>query len=1045
MYSLLDGLSKVDALVNRAKDLGMEALALTDHGNLYGAVEFYKKATKAGIKPIIGCEVYVVDGSRLEKKGRDNIYHLILLAENNVGYTNLVKLVSDAQIEGFYYKPRTDHETLRKYSEGLICLSSCLGSEIGQALIAKDTDKAIAVAKEYKDIFGPDNFFLEIQPHIKMPEQDEVNRRVLAMAKKLKIPVVATQDSHYINSGDAGVHDVLLAVQTGAQVADEKRFRMDQDDFSLCSADEMEEKLGEIGTEGMENAVKIAERCSVKMKLGELQLPTFPLPEGWTDPFAYLEHLANQRIVERFGEDVILNAPVWQRLEYELQVIKQTGFATYFLIVQDFVNWAKQNGIAVGPGRGSAAGSLLSYILGITNIDPLKYDLLFERFLNPERISMPDIDLDFSDRRRGEVLKYVEDKYGKDHVAQIITFGTMAARAAVRDVCRALGVDYALADKLAKAIPFNPNQDADLKSKGEFLKHCIENVDEVKELYASEPQAKQVYDTAMKLEGVARHHGVHACAVVMTPNPLTDHLPIQHASDGETIVTQFELHAVEDLGLLKMDFLGLKNLTIIEDTLKMVEKNHSIKININELPLDDTKTFKLLQEAQTTGVFQLESPGMKKNLKKLKPSEIEDIIAMVALYRPGPMELIPDYIDRKHKRKKVEYLYPALEPVLKNTYGVMVYQEQLIEAVRVLAGFTRAEADVLRKAVGKKDKALLDKQEGKFKEGAEKTGTPKGIADKFWSLVEPFNRYAFNRSHAACYAMIAYQTAYLKANYPREFMAAFLNSETSSIEDLSIVIEECRNMKIKLLPPDINESGSDFVVSGKNIRFGLAGIKNVGEGIVGAIIVERQNGAFKSIHDLIARVDHRGINRRCMEALTMSGAFDTLGERGEILANLEYMLVYGKELRKHPDAILPVFTPVTAEAATKQQKMNWEKELIGLYISDHPLNAYRSQLTDAGIPAICDVELVHEAEATVGGMIGDVRKTLTKTGKQMVFVNLEDMSGRIRVIAFPQVYNRNKELWKHGNVVIIRGRMDMKGESPNLLCDEAKLLSPVEH
>ena len=1065
-YSLLDGLSKIDALVNRARTLGMDSMAITDHGALYGAVEFYKKATKAGIKPIIGVETYITDGSRFDKKpgiDSDRRWHLILLAENETGYKNLLKLITAAHLEGFYYKPRIDRELLRAHHEGLIALSSCLGGELSQAVMQGNMEKAERIATDYRDIMGDGNYYVELQVHEAMPEQSRVNEGLVALARKLKLPLIATQDSHYCVPDDAHAHDILLAVQTGNTIHDEKRLSMNHDDFSFLSGEDMEAKFmrglpADAATEALTNTAVVADRCNLTLELGTFQLPPFELPAGYTDSHKYLKVLAYEGVTRRFGETT---PTVLERLDYELRVIAETGFSSYFLIVADFVNWAKRQGILVGPGRGSGAGSLLAYLMGITNIDPLKYNLLFERFLNPQRVSPPDFDLDFGDTRRGEVLQYVTEKYGRDHVAQIITFGTMAARGAIRDAGRALGHTYDFCDRIAKLLPGGPVPDYPGKRDGKpFLEHCVETMEEVAQVYRSDPQAKQLIDAAARLEGVARHASTHACAVVITPKPLVEYLPLQKGTNEEDVITQYEMHAVEDLGLLKMDFLGLANLTIIEDTVKMIKANSGTVIDIDTIPLDDAKAFALLQQAHTTGVFQLESSGMKRYLKELKPTDFEDIIAMVALYRPGPMELIPDYIDRKHGRKPVEYLHPKLATVLNNTYGVMVYQEQLIQAVQALAGFSLAEADVLRKAVGKKIKKLLDEQEGKFKEGAARVGTSKAVADRFWELVEPFNRYAFNRSHAACYAMIAYQTAYLKANWPAEFMAAFMNSETGDVERVAFLVDEARSMGIPVLPPDINESGERFAVvraaEGPALRFGLAAVKNVGSGIVHAIIQERTlNGVYTGIDDVVLRIQHKDMNRKSLESLARCGALDALGERNALLASIDMLLSYARERSHHSDlgqvslfgegtaVAAPPFRLASAEPATKAERLRWEKELIGLYVSEHPLHELQPRLAIEKVTAIKDLKPIAGQPARIAGLITSTKKIITKTGRPMLFSLIEDLTSKIEVVVFPSVLEKTPNAWAENTVVVLAGKLDNRDGNLKFLCDTAKPIAIV--
>ncbi|MFH1769502.1 MAG: DNA polymerase III subunit alpha [Parcubacteria group bacterium] len=1061
-FSLLDGLTRIDQLVKKVKDIGMDAVAITDHGVLYGAIEFYQACKKAGIKPIIGCEIYVSPNmydKQPTEKGR-GYYHLVALAENNVGYKNLIKIVTAAHLEGYYYRPRVDKDFLRKHSEGLIALSGCLSGEVPRTLLSGNDDKARKLISEYQEIFGKENYFLEIQHHPGIEEQGVVNKKIVPLARELNIPLVATQDSHYLNSDDADAHDILLAVQTGNQVGDKDRLSLRSDDFSFMSQEEMAEKFKDT-PDALENTGKIADRCNVEIELGKIQLPPFPLPEGHTAD-ERLKELALEGVGKRYVQKD--NHEALERLEYELGVIKKTEFASYFLIVADFVNWAKSQGIIVGPGRGSAAGSLVSYVLNITNIDPLKYKLLFERFLNPERIGMPDIDLDFDDARRNEVFDYVRNKYGSDHFAQIITFGTMAARGSIRDAGRALGFSYDFCDRIAKMIPFNPQQGENIG----YLKKCVKNVTELKQLYDTNEDAHTLLNSAMQLEGVARHCSTHACAVVITPEPITEYVPLQKGTHEGDIITQYEMHAVESLGLLKMDFLGLSNLTIIHNALMLIKKNYGVEIDIDNLPLDDQKTFRLLQKAQTTGVFQLESSGMKRYLRELKPTNIEDIIVMVSLYRPGPMELIPDYIARKHGKKIIEYLHPSLEPILENTYGIMVYQEQLLQAVRVLAGFSLAEADILRKAVGKKIRDLLMKQEEKFKRGADEVGTPKQVAQRFWELVEPFNRYAFNRSHAACYATIAYQTAYLKAHYPVEFMAALMNSHFNDIERIAFLVEECRSMNIKVLSPDINFSDEKFSVireevEGKvreDIRFGLAVVKNVGVNVVQAIVSERDvNGKFDSIENFVTRVRDKDLNRKSLESLIKCGAMDSFGERAMLLGNIDQLLKHAREHQKAQEAkqgslfdmasgngvTMPPLTLKDEPPAPSLEKLFWEKELLGLFLSGHPMKDYERQLQQHnGLTNIGEVISKKKKSPTkIAGMITKVQKITTKTGKPMAFAWIEDMTSKIEVVVFPTVFDAQPEVFEENKVLIVNGRLNDKDGVPKFLAEDVRALSSL--
>ncbi|OGZ73095.1 MAG: DNA polymerase III subunit alpha [Candidatus Staskawiczbacteria bacterium RIFCSPLOWO2_01_FULL_37_25b] len=1048
-YSLLDGLPKIDELLDYVKELGMDSVALTDHGVMYGAVEFYKKAKAKGIKPIIGCEVYTAFEKMTDK--RPNVdakrNHLILLAKNEKGYKNLVRLVTKAHLDGFYYKPRIDDELLEKHAEGLIGLSACLQGKIPRLLLSNRNEEAEDLAKKYESIFGKGNFYLELQPHAKIPDQITANKKLIELSKKTGIPLVATNDIHYLKHDDAEAQDILMLINTGSDPNDPERLSMTQDDFSMKSPEEMAEFFKE-APEAIENTQKIADECNFNFELGKTKLPVFPLPEDKTAE-QFLEELCKKGLKTRFGENP--DAKITERLKYELLVIEKTGFAGYFLIVQDFVNWAKQNRIIVGPGRGSAGGSLVAYLTNITNVDPLKHDLLFERFLNPERISMPDIDLDFADRRRDEVIKYVSEKYGQDRVAQIITFGTMAARAVVRDVGRALQYTYSYCDQLAKMIPM-----------GMDLAEVLEKVDEFKEKYETDEQAKKLIDLAKKLEGVARHASTHACGVVISADPLTESVPLQRSTQSEEgIITQYEMHSIEDLGLLKMDFLGLKNLTIIEDTLARIYVLHNqLKIDLDNIPYDDQKTYKLLQDALTTSVFQLESDGMKRYLKELHPTTFEDITAMVALYRPGPMQFIPDYIARKHSRQKIEYLHPKLEPILKETQGICIYQEQLMKIAQEVCGFTLGEADVLRKAIGKKIKGLLDAQETKFVERAIKNGASKKVAEELWQWILPFASYGFNKSHSAAYATIAYQTAYLKAHFPVEFMASVLTSERADVERIAFLIDECKKMDVEVLPPNINESLKNFtVVEGKKqIRFGLLAIKNVGVNIIDAVVEEKKaNGAFKSIGDFIHRVKSKDLNKKSMEALIKAGAFDQFAERNQLLQNLEKMLEIARENNKNQNTNqMGLFANTNVEinrdiklepspAATNFEKLNWEKELLGLYVSSHPLNDFK-KLFEARTTPILKIDGAYvNKKIIVGGLISSVKKIITKNGKPMLFIKLEDLTGKTEVVIFPNLLERNPVALQENKIVFVAGRVDDRNGEIKIVADDVQeILVPRE-
>jgi len=1048
-YSLLDGLTKIKDLVKKAQEFKMPALALTDHGVMHGVIEFYQKAKAAGLKPIIGVEAYIARHGMLNKRAKidERPYHLVLLAKNEIGYKNLIRLTTEAHLKGFYYKPRVDLELLKKHSDGLIALSSCLQGMVAQGIISGDMKKAESAALELRDIFKKDNFYLEVQDHPEIRYQNEVNEKIFTLGKKLNIPVVATNDVHYLNKEDDKIHDILICLQTKKKQADKNRLTYLGEDFSFKDPEQMKKTFKD-HPEVIANTNKITKACNLTIELGKISLPYFEVPNNKSAD-EYLQELCYQGLKYRYPDKKV-SKEVMKRLEYELAVIRKMGFASYFLIVQDFVNWAKNEGIVVGPGRGSAAGSIVSYLTNITNIDPLKYDLLFERFLNPDRISMPDIDLDFADTRRDEVIRYVENKYGKDHVAQIITFGTMAARAAVRDTGRVLGLSYTYCDKVAKLIPMFSS-----------IEQALRIIPELKEIYTGDPEGKKLLDAAKKLEGVARHASTHACGVVITKKPLNHYVPVQFAAqDDQNIVTQYDLHAIEDLGLLKIDCLGLKNLTILENTIDIIKKAHGQEINIDTIPLDDKKTFKLLQQGETTGVFQLESSGMKRYLKQLKPTELENIIAMVALYRPGPMEYIPDFIAGKHGLKKTTYLHPKLKPILEKTYGVAVYQEQLMKIARDLAGFSLAEADILRKAVGKKIKKLLDQQKEKLLKGMIKNKISKSVAEKIWKMVEPFARYGFVRAHAACYALIAYQTAYFKANYPDEFMASLLTSDYGNIDRVAIEVEECERMGIKVLPPDINESYSTFTavfnqktrLPEKKIRFGLLAIKNVGTNIAKTIIRERkENGEYKSIEDFLRRVRTKDLNKKSLESLIKSGALDKFGEQNQLLYNIEILLAFAKSSEKEsangqtnlfgvfPTQHAPKLKLKEIEPVPKNKKLFWEKELLGLYISEHPLEEYGEQIKNFATP-ISELKEHDKSlqDVKIAGIITYIQKVITRNNQPMLFVKMEDMSGRIEILVFPTTLSTNPTIWQKDKIVLVTGKISTKEGAFKLLCNKAQ-------
>ena len=1053
-YSLLDGLAKIDDLIAKAKADGMTALALTDHGVMYGAIEFYQKCKAAGIKPIIGVEAYIVEKRKQKNIADEKRYHLILLAKDIQGYRNLIKLTSKAHLEGYYYKPRIDWEILQQHSEGLIGLSACLAGEVSKTILSGATDeKIVKTISKYQAVFGKDNFYLEVQHHPSIPEQKKVNEKIFDIAKDQGLKVVATNDTHYVNTEDAEAHDILICLQTKKSITDQNRMSYMGEDFSLYSSAQMADNFRG-HPEVLENSNEVASKCDLEIPLGEIQLPYFEVPEGMSD-FEYFKKMCYDNVKRRYGFDYPkdeLNEyeqKVITRLEYEIGVIEKTGYASYFLITQDLINWAVEQGIVVGPGRGSAAGSVVSYLLNITNLDPLKYDLLFERFLNPERISMPDIDTDFADERREEVLRYVEEKYGKDHVAQIITFGTLAARAAVKDVGRVLEMPYSFCDQISKLIPM-----------GMKLPEVIEQVSEVGDLYRTNDEAKRLLDFAMKLEGVARHASTHACGVVITKKPLNHYCPAQYARDQEeAIISQYSLKPVEDLGLLKMDFLGLKNLTIIERAGGIIKAIHDKVVNVQDISLDDQTAYKLFQDGKTTGVFQFESSGMKRYLRMLKPTVFEDLIAMVALYRPGPLNsgMVDEFIDRKHGRKDITYLHPVMEASLKNTYGVIVYQEQVMQLAKDMAGFTGGQADTLRKAMGKKIAALMEKMRIDFLAGCEKNNISKEIAVETFTSMEKFAEYGFNKSHAACYALIAYQTAYLKANYPAEFMASLLTSDQNNMDRIAIEIDECKQMEMEILAPDVNESFSTFAVVAQSlkegtpkIRFGMSAIRNVGEGVSDLIIQSRKKeGNFQSLEDFVDRVGGQSLNKKSLEGLIKSGALDAFADRMALLESVDKLVLFIKEneARKNTkqvdlfssvgdgEMLKPKLLLREAGEINMAQILSWEKEFLGLYLSEHPFSPFRKKL-DGVITPLIDLDPQESAKKKVkiAGVVSTVKKIHTKSGDPMLFVTVEDSLRSIEILVFPRLYKTVGEKVIEGQVVIVQGTVSDKD-------DEVKILS----
>jgi len=1052
-YSLLDGACRIDPFIDLVKDYNMPSVAITDHGNMFGVVEFYKKAKSVGVKPIIGCEIYVAPREHTYKEpipGKPSSgYHLILLVKNETGYRNLVKLVSKAYIDGFYHRPRVDKQLLKEHADGLIATSACLKGEIPNALIDNDQKTAEQLAKMYADMFGKENFFIEIQDHGIVLERRN-KERLVKLAKKLGLGVVATNDCHYLHQKDSEAHDALLCIQTGKFLSDTDRMRYETDQIYVKSPQEMIELFGEY-PDAIENTLRIAEMCNFDIELGKNHLPDFPLPSDFKNLDEYLRHEAYEGLKRRYPE---ITDELTQRLEFELDVIIKMGYSGYFLIVKDFTDYARGQGIPVGPGRGSATGSLVSYCLGIVNLDPMKYGLIFERFLNPERISLPDIDIDFADRGREKVIDYVINKYGEKNVCQIITFGTMAARQSIRDVGRVMQIPYADVDKIAKLIPMGP---------GQTISSALEHEPELRKLMEESESARELVEKSQTLEGLARHASTHAAGVVIAPKPLTEYVPLFKASKGDEITTQYDMKCIDEIGLLKMDFLGLRTLTVVDDSLRMIQDNHGVDIDLDAISLVDERVYELFGKGNTVGIFQFESSGMRDYLRKLHPEDLTDLIAMNALYRPGPLDAgtIDNYINRKHGREEVRYSHPSLEPILEETYGVIIYQEQVIRIAQVLAGYSAGQGDILRKAMGKKKKEIMEEQKKKFLEGCKKNDVPDSIAEDVFHQIETFARYGFNKSHAAGYSYLAYQTAYLKAYYPREFMAASMTSEMGNTDRVITLMEECKNIGIEVLPPDINYSRTEFTVEDDKIRFGLGAVKNVGKGAIEKILATRdEDGEFKSLFDFVSRVDLRAMNRRMLESLIKAGACESIeGHRSQLFASIEDALKFGQarqsskankdqaslfgEADNNIAVVEPELSP--AEKWDKMAMLKNEKDLLGFYVSGHPLESYRTLMNAV---ATCTSESLNEfpdgTGVSIGGIVSQLRINWDKKNRKMAFVTIEDFSGVTDVIVFSALYEKCSDILESESMVMISGKVSKReDEKAVVIADKVQTLSEL--
>ena len=1047
-YSLLDGMCRIREVVWKAKELGMESLAITDHGALYGVVDFYLAAKEAGIKPIIGCEFYVAPQTRHSRNAADRSpYHLVLLAKDKIGYQNLLQLSTKAYLEGFYYKPRVDKELLTQYHHGLIALSGCASGEIARLILAGDISKAHASAQWYKEVFG--DYYLEVQRH-PMPELERIEPNLLSLSAELNIPIVATNDVHYINKEDASAHDLLLCIQTNTSIYDDKRMRMGGDSFYLMSPQEMAALFTDL-PQAIENSECIAQMCSFEMEFGQTHLPQVATPQGKSAD-EYLAELCWQGLDQRYP---LLTPQLQQRLSYELEVIRLTQFADYFLVVWDIVSFAKARNILSGV-RGSAAASLALYTIGVTDIDPMKHQLIFERFLNVERKEMPDIDLDFQDNHRDEVISYVVQKYGHDRVAQIITFGTLGARAAIRDVGRALGMPYSQVDRVARTVPFGV---------GITLKRALEESEELGHSYQEDAAVHQLIDSAMKLEGIARHASTHAAGVVISDDELINYLPLQQVGKGDGVLTtQFSMESVSRVGLLKMDLLGLANLTTLAKTREIIRKMRGVDIELTALPLDDAKTFELLSSGETLGIFQLEGEGMRRYIKELKPTSLGDIAAMVALYRPGPKEHISTFIKAKHNPKSIRYPHPALAEILEETYGVIVYQDQVLRIVQAFSGYSLGEADIVRKAMGKKIPEIMKKERKRFIRGAKKKGFDEDLAGEVFNLIEPFAGYAFNKAHSVSYAMIAYQTAYLKANYPEEYMTAYLRTNSGQQDKIAAAVVECQRLGIKVLPPDINKSELTFNIereAAPAIRFGLADIKNVGIGGIEPIVDSRRSGGvFKSIEDLCCRANLHGVNKKVMESLIRAGAMDCLGNRGALLGGIDCILSLAQREQRSREigqvsmfnlwgeslpSPLPSLDLEEVELPVKQ-RLAEEKELLGVYFSEHPWHQYTKGSFLSNTTTLCgqiDAEMVGQV-VVVAGMVSSVRKLVTKNKRSFVIAVLEDLVGAIEVTCWPELYQQTEGLWVEGNMLLVQGKVKVREEKVQLVCEQVQKYRATE-